>query len=107
VTPRRADPVVSIILPVYNEGDNIASVLRHLSASMVARPRQVLVVYDFDADTTVPPVKALQAEMPEVQLQRNQLVAIYVGEAAIVQELSGGGQDEPRAGQRYLAPCRR
>ena len=115
MAPRADDPVVTIILPVYNEGDNIASVLRHLSASMTARPRQVLVVYDFDADTTVPPVKALQAEMPEVQLQRNQLgrgvlnairTGFAVSTAPYVVVMMADGSDEPEAVDGMLALAR-
>lgn len=37
------------------------------------RPIEVLVVYDFECDTTVPVVKRLQAEMPWVVLHRNDL----------------------------------
>jgi len=37
------------------------------------RPLEVLVVHDFDEDTTVPVVKRLQAEMPELRLHRNTL----------------------------------
>ena len=37
------------------------------------RPLEVLVVHDFDEDTTVPVVKELQTEMPEVRLHRNTL----------------------------------
>ena len=37
------------------------------------RPLEVLIVHDFDEDTTVPVVKRLQAEMPELRLHRNTL----------------------------------
>jgi len=37
------------------------------------RPLEVLVVHDFDEDTTVPVVKRLQAELPELRLLRNNL----------------------------------
>ncbi len=115
MTSASLGPVVSIILPVYNEGDNIAAVLRHLRESVVARPRQVLVVYDFDADTTVPPVKALQPEMPEVQLHRNQLgkgvlnairSGFAVSTAPYVIVMMADGSDEPRVVDRMLALAR-
>ena len=35
------------------------------------RPLEVLVVHDFDEDTTVPVVKRLQGEIPELRLHRN------------------------------------
>ena len=65
-------PELSIVLPVYNEPDNIGPTLRGIQAE-VRTSHEVLVVYDFDADTTVPVVRELQAEMPEVRLHRNDL----------------------------------
>jgi dolichol-phosphate mannosyltransferase len=65
-------PELSIIVPVYNEPDNIGSTLRSI-AENVRTPHEVLVVYDFDEDTTVPVVQALQKEMPVVRLHRNDL----------------------------------
>ena len=51
---------LSIVVPVYNEPDNIGPTLRRLNEA-VRTPTEVLVVYDFDADTTVPVVRDLQA----------------------------------------------
>jgi glycosyltransferase involved in cell wall biosynthesis len=65
-------PELSIVVPVYNEPDNIGPTLRRIAAEL-ATPHEVLVVYDFDGDTTVPVVRALQAELPSVALQRNDL----------------------------------
>jgi dolichol-phosphate mannosyltransferase len=63
---------LSVVLPVYNEPDNIEAALRRL-ARQVATPHEVLVVYDFDEDPTVPIVRSLQAELPDVRLLRNRL----------------------------------
>jgi glycosyltransferase involved in cell wall biosynthesis len=74
-SPQAADalpPVLTIVVPVYNEPDNIGPTLRRLAAA-VHEPAQTLVVYDFDADTTVPVVRALQSELPRVRLLRNDL----------------------------------
>ena len=68
----RPDPELSIVIPVYNEPDNIGPTLRRI-ADQVRTPHEVLVVYDFDADTTVPAVRDLQAELPSVRLHRNDL----------------------------------
>jgi glycosyltransferase involved in cell wall biosynthesis len=65
-------PELTIVLPVYNEPDNIGPTLRRLAAA-VHLPAETLVVYDFDADTTVPVVRGLQAELPDVRLLRNDL----------------------------------
>lgn len=65
-------PELSIVVPVYNEPDNIGPTLRRI-AEQVTTPHEVLVVYDFDADTTVPVVRELQAELPAVRLHRNDI----------------------------------
>ena len=65
-------PDLSIVVPVYNEPDNIGPTLRRIEAE-VTTPHEVLVVYDFDGDTTVPVVRDLQAELPAVHLHRNDL----------------------------------
>ncbi|MEP7378482.1 MAG: glycosyltransferase [Chloroflexota bacterium] len=63
---------LTIVIPVYNEPDNIGPTLQRLAAA-VHVPSETLVVYDFDADTTVPVVRAMQAELPTVRLLRNDL----------------------------------
>ena len=65
-------PDLSIVIPVYNEPDNIGPTLRRI-ASEVRTLHEILVVYDFDADTTVPVVRDLLAELPSVRLHRNEI----------------------------------
>jgi len=48
-------PRVSIVVPVYNEGEAVAAVLDRISES-VKLPFEVLVVHDIPDDTTVPTV---------------------------------------------------
>jgi dolichol-phosphate mannosyltransferase len=65
-------PELSIVVPVYNEPDNIGPTLERITHE-VRTPHEVLVVYDFDADTTVPVVRALQPRLPDVRLHRNDI----------------------------------
>jgi glycosyltransferase involved in cell wall biosynthesis len=65
--------VLSVVIPVYNEGENVVPTLRGVAEKTRTRPLEVLVVYDFDEDTTVPVVKRLQTELPELRLHRNTL----------------------------------
>jgi len=69
--PRRA-PELAIVLPVYNEGEAVEPVLRALSAG-VTTSHELVVVYDFNEDTTVPVVERLQAELPGLRGLRNDL----------------------------------
>ena len=65
-------PELAIVLPVYNEGEAVEPVLRALSAG-VTTPHEMVVVYDFDEDTTVPVVERLRAELPGLRGLRNDL----------------------------------
>lgn len=65
--------MLSVVIPVYNEGENVVPTLRAVVERTHMRPLEVLVVHDFDEDTTVPVVKRLQAEIPELRLHRNTL----------------------------------
>jgi dolichol-phosphate mannosyltransferase len=66
-------PALSIVIPVYNEGDNVVPTLRGVYEHVCVEPFEVLIVHDFDEDTTVPVVRRLQREMPSLTLHRNRL----------------------------------
>jgi dolichol-phosphate mannosyltransferase len=66
-------PALSVVIPVYNEGENVVPTLRGVVERTRTRPLEVLVVHDMDEDTTVPVVKRLHGEMPEIRLHRNTL----------------------------------
>ena len=60
------------MLPVYNEGEAVEPVLRALSAG-IKTSHELVVVYDFDGDTTVPVVARLATEIPNLRSLRNDL----------------------------------
>lgn len=63
---------IEIIIPVYNEGENILRTLEEIE-SKVAHPHVVTVVYDFEEDDTLPAVRRFM-EKPgraPVRLVRN------------------------------------
>lgn len=66
-------PALSVVIPVYNEGENVVPTLRGVVEQSHARPLEVLVVHDFDEDTTVPVVQRMQTDFPELRLHRNTL----------------------------------
>ena len=66
-------PDLSVIIPVYNEGDNIATMLGTLKSN-IPKDTQVLIVYDFDEDNTLPVVERIRNELPfSVSLYKNEL----------------------------------
>ena len=61
------DPVLSIVVPVYNEGENISRTLDSLREHVTADPLEVVVVYDFDQDSTQESIaKAMQNNLKDV-----------------------------------------
>jgi dolichol-phosphate mannosyltransferase len=96
-------PELSIVLPVYNEGEAVVPVLRALAAG-VRTPHELVVVYDFDADMTVPVVARLSGEIPGLRGLRNDLgrgvlnamkAGIAGTEAPYVLISMADGSDEP------------
>lgn len=65
-------PELSIVLPVFNEGEAVEPVLRALAAR-VQTPKELIVVWDFDEDTTRPVVERLALEMDGLRGVRNVL----------------------------------
>lgn len=62
--------MLSIVIPVYNEGEPFARTLEELDAK-APKPCEVLVVYDFDEDTTVEPTRRYAAGRPDIRLVKN------------------------------------
>ena len=67
-----AAPELSVVVPVFKEGEAVDPVLRALTAAITAS-HEILVVYDFDEDTTVPVIERLHAELPAIRGLRNDL----------------------------------
>lgn len=61
---------LSVVMPVYNEDENVEVVLRR-GASQISDTHEVIVVYDFDEDTTLPVVRRLMPEITGLLLHKN------------------------------------
>jgi len=117
VTGPEGDPralELSIVLPVFNEGEHIVPVVRALAAAIHA-PTEILVVYDFDGDTTVPVIERLAAEIPGLRGHRNDLgrgvlnamkSGIAAARAPYVLISMADGSDDPADVDRMLALAR-
>ncbi|MBE7415149.1 MAG: glycosyltransferase family 2 protein [Deltaproteobacteria bacterium] len=69
---RKRQGGISIVIPVYNEGGNIRAALAEIKAK-VRTPHNVLIVYDFEEDNTLPVVREMAArgEVAGLALVRN------------------------------------
>lgn len=61
---------LSIIIPVYNESENILLTLKEIK-HQVKTSHEIIIVYDFDDDTTIPIVKNSKKMYPNVRLVKN------------------------------------
>jgi glycosyltransferase involved in cell wall biosynthesis len=108
------DVVLTMVMPVFKEGDAVAPVIRALTQD-VKTPHEILVVYDFDEDPTVPVIERLSGELPAVRGLRNDLGrgvlnAMKAGIAAargdFILITMSDGSDEPRIVDEMVAKAR-
>jgi glycosyltransferase involved in cell wall biosynthesis len=64
--------MISIVVPVYNEAENIQPFLRDLEA-ILAEAHETLIVYDFPEDSTLPAIKAMEPQPANLRLVHNTL----------------------------------
>ncbi len=76
---------LAVVVPVYEEGENIEKVIRLIEA-FVRTPHQLVIVYDHEDDNTLPVVRRLMAEFPSVALMRN----CYGGGVGVVNAIKTG-----------------
>jgi len=108
------DVILSIVMPVFKEGDAVEPVIRALTTDVVT-PHEILVVYDFDEDPTVPVIARLGAELPAVHGLRNDLgrgvlnamkagIAAARGEFVLI--TMSDGSDQPQIVDEMVAKAR-
>jgi glycosyltransferase involved in cell wall biosynthesis len=97
-------PQVSIVIPVYNEGESIQAALGRILREVML-PSEVLVVYDMPEDSTVPYAQEVAARDPRVRpvlntYGRGPANAIRFGidaaQAPIAVVTMADGSDDPR-----------
>ena len=108
-------PELSIVMPVYNEGEAVEPVLMALNAAVRAS-REILVVWDFDGDTTKPVVERLAQEIPGLRGVRNDLgrgvlnamkAGIAGSSGTFILISMADGSDEPHLIDQMVALARR
>ena len=102
----RARPVVSVVVPIYNERENVAALHDALSYALVdlGRPYEIVLVDDGSSDGTRDVLRALAADDPHLRLilfRRNygQTAAMAAGFAAcrgrVIVSMDGDLQNDP------------
>ena len=63
---------LSVVIPVYNEDKNIELTFQTLE-KIIDVSHEIIVVYDFDEDTTLPVVRRLSLQFPQLKLVKNNI----------------------------------
>jgi len=98
-------PELSVVVPVMNEAENIAPLIREIAAALDGRlPFEIVYVDDGSTDESFERLRALSAEFPMLRAQRHarrrgQSAAIVSGikaaRAPLIATLDGDGQNDP------------
>ncbi|MGC1185194.1 MAG: glycosyltransferase, partial [Candidatus Dormiibacterota bacterium] len=98
-----SDPRISIVIPAYNEGEEIIKCLDQILAA-VASPCELLVVFDRPEDTTADPARRYAEHEPRIRPVLNDIrpgpaAAILAGirqaQAPVVVVTMADGSDQP------------
>ncbi|RMD64045.1 MAG: glycosyltransferase [Alphaproteobacteria bacterium] len=108
-------PRLSVVVPVYNEADNVVPLMREIVAALRdadLAPFEILFVDDGSTDATALRLIAATREVPEVRVIRHRVNAgqsaavhtgVRVARGDIVVTLDGDGQNDPADIPRLVA----
>src|SRR3546814_20002959 len=111
-------PRLSVVVPVFNEQDNVAPLIREIVAALRGRAPEdggdfeIVYVDDHSSDDTLAALRGLKAEVPELRVLRHaaqsgQSTAIRSGvkaaRGAWIATLDGDGQNDPADIAKLLA----
>jgi dolichol-phosphate mannosyltransferase len=98
-------PQISVVVPVFNEQDNVASLIQETVAALRGVvPFEIVYVDDHSRDNTLATLRGLKAQVPELRVlhhvsQSGQSTAIRTGVKAArgewIATLDGDGQNDP------------
>ncbi len=110
------EPVVSVVLPTYNEAGNIVSMLQRLDAALVGVPHELIVVDDDSPDGTSRLAQDYAADHPGVHVIRRSaerglssavLTGMRAGRGGVLAVIDADGQHDesilPEMIERVLA----
>ncbi|MFC3550720.1 glycosyltransferase family 2 protein [Lysobacter cavernae] len=106
-------PQLSVVVPVFNERDNVAPLVGEITAALRGvLPFEIVYVDDHSRDDTLDVLRALKAQVPELRVihhvsQSGQSTAIRTGvkaaRGAWIATLDGDGQNDPADIPKLLA----
>lgn len=106
--PARAVPALSVVVPVYNEDENVGKLIGEISAALrealSGQTFEMIFVNDASTDETAAKLTALKAEYPQLRVlshrsnagqSRSLRSGILAAKAPVIATLDGDGQNDP------------
>lgn len=100
-----ASPVLSVVVPVRNEAENVLPLLTEIAAALNGRfPFEIIYVDDGSTDDTYARLQAAQEQFPTLKIVRHRhsygqstaiVSAVQRAEAPLIAMLDGDGQNDP------------
>lgn len=97
-------PEISVVVPVYNEAENVAMLVAEIDAALAGRPYEMIFVNDASADETESVLRGLKDTYAELRVisHRNNAgqsravrSGVFAAKAPIIATLDGDGQNDP------------
>ena len=97
-------PEISVVVPVYNEAENIAMLVAEIDAALAGRPYEMIFVNDASSDETESVLRGLKDTYAELRVisHRNNAgqsravrSGVFAAKAPIIATLDGDGQNDP------------
>ena len=101
----KTSPDISIVIPVFNESENIVNLAHEIITSLDGQKYEVIFVDDASTDQTKEKIRELKNNYPEIRgLSHNNnagqsraiLSGVQMAESAYIVTLDGDGQNDPR-----------
>jgi len=102
--PEKNLPQISVVVPVYNEAENVEKLVREIHAALNSTAFEMNFVNDCSSDDTEGVLKSLKAEFPQLRVlthrknagqSRAVRTGVLAAKAPVIATLDGDGQNDP------------
>ena len=102
--PKTVSPKISVVVPVYNEAENVEKLVREIAAALSGTAHEMNFVNDASTDATEEVLQNLKSEFPALRVlshrknagqSRAVRTGILAAKAPLIATLDGDGQNDP------------
>lgn len=101
---KAAEPLISVVVPVYNEAENVAKLVDEIATAFAGQAYEMIFVNDCSTDNTLAVLQGLKQTYPNLRAlshrvnagqSRSVRTGILAARASIIGTLDGDGQNDP------------